>query len=72
MLCQWKRFAPLNRVLKGFRPSELTVFTGCTGVGKTTFLSEYSLDLCMQGVCTVHVLVAYTRYHVVYEYVSHF
>jgi molybdopterin-guanine dinucleotide biosynthesis protein len=24
--------------------------TGRTGSGKTTFMSEYSLDLCMQGV----------------------
>ena len=35
------------------RRGELTVFTGRTGSGKTTFLSEYSLDLCMQGVNTL-------------------
>ena len=26
------------------------MFTGLTGSGKTTFISDYSLDLCMQGV----------------------
>lgn len=26
---------------------------GPTGSGKTTFISEYALDLCMQGVCTL-------------------
>ena len=49
-LFQWKRFTQLNKLLKGFRPGELTVMTGRTGSGKTTFMSEYSLDLCMQGV----------------------
>ena len=29
------------------------MFTGRTGSGKTTFISEYSLDLCMQGVNTL-------------------
>jgi putative ribosome biogenesis GTPase RsgA len=38
----------LNELLRGFRRGELTVFTGKTGTGKTTFISEYSLDLCMQ------------------------
>ncbi|KAG7222291.1 hypothetical protein INR49_027295 [Caranx melampygus] len=32
---------------------ELTVFTGPTGSGKTTFISEVALDLCMQGVNTL-------------------
>jgi twinkle protein len=31
----------------------LTIFSGRTGQGKTTFLSEYSLDLCMQNVTTL-------------------
>lgn len=43
---QWSRFPRLNELLKGHRPGEMTVFTGTTGVGKTTFMSEYSLDLC--------------------------
>ncbi|PAV91526.1 hypothetical protein WR25_25571 [Diploscapter pachys] len=47
---QWKRFAILNRYLGGFRPGELTVLTGGTGYGKTTFLCEYSLDLFVQGI----------------------
>lgn len=47
---KWQRFPGLNKLLKGHRRGELTVFTGPTGSGKTTFMSEYSLDLCMQGV----------------------
>ena len=50
---KWKRFEPLNSILKGFRRGEMTVITGRTGSGKTTFMSEYSLDLCMQGVSTL-------------------
>lgn len=50
---QWKRFPELNKLLKGHRPGELTILTGPTGSGKTTFMSEYSLDLCMQGVNTL-------------------
>ncbi|KAI6174008.1 SF4 helicase domain-containing protein [Aphelenchoides besseyi] len=45
----WKRLDVLNRYLKGFRPGELTVLTGGTGYGKTTFLCEYSMDLFSQG-----------------------
>lgn len=47
---KWKRYPTLNRILKGHRKGELTVLTGPTGCGKTTFVSEYSLDLAMQGV----------------------
>lgn len=47
---KWKRYPTLNRILKGHRKGELTVLTGPTGCGKTTFMSEYSLDLAMQGV----------------------
>jgi len=50
---KWKRFDQMNPILGGFRRGELTVFSGRTGSGKTTFLSEYSLDLCMQGVNTL-------------------
>ncbi|KAF8561116.1 hypothetical protein P879_01406 [Paragonimus westermani] len=49
----WSRYPELNRILKGFRPNELTVLSGHTGVGKTTFLCEYSLDLAEQGVSTM-------------------
>ncbi|KAE9411730.1 hypothetical protein Angca_005507, partial [Angiostrongylus cantonensis] len=37
----------------GLRPGELTVLTGGTGFGKTTFLCEYALDLFTQGVRTL-------------------
>lgn len=50
---KWTRFLELNRILKGHRKGELTVFTGPTGSGKTTFISEVALDLCMQGVNTL-------------------
>uniref|UniRef100_A0A3Q3A0B3 Twinkle mtDNA helicase n=1 Tax=Kryptolebias marmoratus TaxID=37003 RepID=A0A3Q3A0B3_KRYMA len=50
---KWTRFPELNRLLKGHRKGELTVFTGPTGSGKTTFISELALDLCMQGVNTL-------------------
>ncbi|XP_028263418.1 twinkle mtDNA helicase [Parambassis ranga] len=50
---KWTRFPELNRILKGHRRGELTVFTGPTGSGKTTFISELALDLCMQGVNTL-------------------
>lgn len=49
----WFRFPELTRILKGHRKGELTVFTGPTGSGKTTFISEFALDLCMQGVNTL-------------------
>lgn len=49
----WSRFPGLNRLLKGHRRGELTILTGPTGSGKTTFLSEYSLDLCLRGVKTL-------------------
>ncbi|XP_060832998.1 mitochondrial DNA helicase [Bombus pascuorum] len=50
---KWKRYPTLNRILKGHRRGEFTVLTGSTGCGKTTFMSEYSLDLAMQGVNTL-------------------
>lgn len=50
---KWKRFSVLNRILKGHRRGEFTVLTGPTGCGKTTFMSEYSLDLATQGVTTL-------------------
>ncbi|XP_069756222.1 twinkle mtDNA helicase isoform X2 [Narcine bancroftii] len=50
---KWQRFPDLNKLLKGHRKGELTVFTGPTGSGKTTFISECTLDLCTQGVNTL-------------------
>ncbi|RZC38503.1 twinkle protein, mitochondrial [Asbolus verrucosus] len=50
---KWKRYPTLNKILKGHRRGELTIITGPTGSGKTTFISEYSLDLAMQGVNTL-------------------
>ncbi|CAG9770607.1 unnamed protein product [Ceutorhynchus assimilis] len=50
---KWKRFPTLNKILMGHRRGELTILTGPTGCGKTTFVSEYSLDLAAQGVNTL-------------------
>lgn len=50
---KWKRYPTLNKYLKGHRKGELTILTGPTGCGKTTFMSDYSLDLAIQGVNTL-------------------
>uniref|UniRef100_A0A146KWB7 DNA 5'-3' helicase n=1 Tax=Lygus hesperus TaxID=30085 RepID=A0A146KWB7_LYGHE len=50
---KWQRFPALNSILQGHRRGELTILTGPTGSGKTTFMSEYSLDLAMQKVTTL-------------------
>jgi len=50
---KWKRFPGLSSILKGHRRGELTILTGQTGTGKTTLLSEMSLDLCSQGINTL-------------------
>jgi twinkle protein len=42
-----------TKILKGLRPGELTVFTGSTGCGKTTVLSQLSLDFASQNVRTL-------------------
>jgi len=50
---QSKYFTFYNRTLKGFRRGEMTVLTGATGSGKTTFLSQLSIDFVSQGIPTV-------------------
>ncbi|KAI9919011.1 hypothetical protein PsorP6_011511 [Peronosclerospora sorghi] len=40
-------------LMKGQRMGEVSVLTGPTGCGKTTLLSQLSLDLCGQGVSTL-------------------
>lgn len=40
----------LTDIIKGFRRGELTILTGPTGSGKTTFLGQLSLDLAEQDV----------------------
>ncbi|KAI8985408.1 P-loop containing nucleoside triphosphate hydrolase protein [Pilobolus umbonatus] len=42
-----------NEILKGHRPGELTILTGPTGAGKTTVISQLSLDFCKSGVPTL-------------------
>jgi twinkle protein len=42
-----------NKKLKGFRRGELTILTGGTGSGKTSFLSQLSLDFAKQGTPTL-------------------
>jgi len=46
-------FPGLTQLLKGHRSGELTLFSGRTGIGKTTFLSQLSLDYAAQGVPTL-------------------
>ena len=43
----------LNRVLKGHRRGEMTLVTGPTGAGKTTLMSQLSIDLAQRGVPTL-------------------
>ena len=43
-----KSLPELTNLIKGFRRGELTVLTGPTGSGKTTFLGQLSLDLAQQ------------------------
>jgi twinkle protein len=42
-----------NRRVKGLRAGELTILSGGTGCGKTTLLSQLSMDFCRQGVRTL-------------------
>ena len=42
-----------NKKVKGLRMGELTVLSGETGSGKTTFLTQLSLDFMQQGVSTL-------------------
>lgn len=42
--------------MRGFRSGELTILTGGTGYGKTTFLCEYAIDLYTQGVNVKKIL----------------
>lgn len=42
-----------NDHITGLRNGELSIFTGHTGIGKTTLLCQLSLDYCMQGVPTL-------------------
>ncbi|KAL1917365.1 uncharacterized protein VTP21DRAFT_5021 [Calcarisporiella thermophila] len=49
----FRDFPALTNLLKGHRPGELTVFTGRTGIGKTTTLCQLSLDIARQGIPTL-------------------
>ncbi|KAJ1938833.1 hypothetical protein FBU59_004319 [Linderina macrospora] len=42
-----------NSCFKGLRPGELTILSGPTGCGKTTVLSQMSLDFCKSNVSTL-------------------
>lgn len=39
----------LTRLIKGFRKGELVILSGTTGVGKTTLLSQFSIDFLQSG-----------------------
>lgn len=42
-----------NQKVKGIRMGELTVVSGPTGSGKTTFLSQLFLDLCERDIAVL-------------------
>ena len=46
-------FSFFNKKLKGLRMGEFTILTGETGSGKTTFLTQMSLDFVKQGIPTL-------------------
>ncbi|VWU51253.1 plastid replication-repair enzyme [Hepatocystis sp. ex Piliocolobus tephrosceles] len=48
-----KTIPSLNKFIYGLRMGELSIWTGSTGVGKTTILSQLSLDYCVQGIPTL-------------------
>ncbi|PVZ98472.1 hypothetical protein BB558_001513 [Smittium angustum] len=48
-----KTLPEYNNIIKGLRPGELTIFSGSTGIGKTTVLSNLSLDFCKSKVSTL-------------------
>lgn len=50
---QSRQFPTLNAILKGLRKGEVSIVTGPTGCGKTTLLSQLSLDFCQQGINTL-------------------
>lgn len=44
-----KSLPNFSKILGGLRPGEFTIFTGPTGCGKTTVLSQMSIDYACQG-----------------------
>ncbi|CAD8143926.1 unnamed protein product [Paramecium octaurelia] len=50
---QSQSFTTYNNTTKGLRTGEFTILTGPTGSGKTTFLSQLSLDFCKEGITTL-------------------
>jgi twinkle protein len=48
-----KSLPEFTKIIKGYRRGELTILTGPTGSGKTTFLGQLSLDFAEQGVNTL-------------------
>ena len=50
---QSKWFNFFNKTASGLRMGEFSLVTGSTGSGKTTFLSQLSLDFLLQGVPTL-------------------
>lgn len=46
-------FIFINEYLKGIRKGEFSIITGPTGSGKTTFLSQLTVDLCKSGMSSL-------------------
>jgi replicative DNA helicase len=57
----------LTNLLKGFRRGEMIVVTGSTGAGKTTFLSQLSIDFAsaVSFPCFLMTFLALTFIHFV-------
>jgi hypothetical protein len=55
-------FPKLNQILRGLRKGELTILTGTTGIGKTTLVSQLSIDYCMQAHYLEHLTHSHTQF----------
>jgi len=54
-------FRRVDNVLKGFVPGELTIFTGVSGHGKTTFLSAMLINIALENIPVLFVTLEMLR-----------
>lgn len=47
--CTFRKFPSLNQILGGFRFGEITLYSGNTGSGKSTLVSQLALDLALEN-----------------------
>eukprot|EP00002_Diphylleia_rotans_P011228 TRINITY_DN2223_c0_g1_i7.p1 TRINITY_DN2223_c0_g1~~TRINITY_DN2223_c0_g1_i7.p1 ORF type:complete len:537 (+),score=91.84 TRINITY_DN2223_c0_g1_i7:78-1688(+) len=65
-------FPSFNKILKGLRRGEVTVVTGPTGCGKTTLLSQLSMDFTYQGYNTLWGSFEVKNVHLIRRMMSQF